>query len=204
MTTSFSNTSASLLEQARGQDQQAWRQIVDLYGPLVQRWCKRSGLQDDDIADVFQETFRAVSRGLNDYSPRKSVGSFRCWLRTIVRTKIADHFRRKAKQAAGRGGTEAQLHMDNIADPFADGDPLAEDDPQEAQADHQQIVRRAMELIRSEYSEQNWTGFLQVAIEGHSAVDVAEKLGVAPQAIRQANYRIRRRLRVILQDLVEE
>ena len=129
MTTSFSNTSASLLEQARGQDQQAWRQIVDLYGPLVQRWCKRSGLQDDDIADVFQETFRAVARGLNDYSPQKSVGSFRCWLRTIVRTKVADHFRRKAKQAAGRGGTEAQLHMDNIADPFADGDPLAEDDP---------------------------------------------------------------------------
>ena len=76
--------------------------------------------------------------------------------------------------------------------------------PQEAQDDHQQIVRRAMELIRSEYSEQNWKAFLQVAIEGQSAVDVAEKLGVAPQAIRQANYRIRRRLRVILQDLVED
>ncbi|MBM83614.1 MAG: hypothetical protein CMJ78_23900 [Planctomycetaceae bacterium] len=198
MNSPFSNTSASLLQQARDQDQRAWRQLVELYGPLVQRWCKQSGLHDDDTADVFQETFRAVARGLDDYTPQKSVGSFRSWLRSIVRSKVADHFRRRRKQPVGRGGTDAQLYMDNIAD------PLEDDDPQEAEDDHKQIVQRAMELIRPDYSERNWQSFWQVAVEGETAVEVAERLEIDPQVVRQANYRIRRRLRMVLQDLIDD
>jgi DNA-directed RNA polymerase specialized sigma24 family protein len=60
-----------------------------------------------------------------------------------------------------------------------------------------------MDLIRPDFSKQNWAAFLKVAIEGQSATEIAEELGVNPQAIRQANYRIRRRLRLVLQDLIE-
>ena len=60
-----------------------------------------------------------------------------------------------------------------------------------------------MELIRPEFTEQNWRAFQMVALEGRSAVEVAEKMNVAPQTVRQANYRIRRRLRLVLKDLVE-
>ena len=55
----FDPTSMSLLQRARSNDQEAWHQIVHLYGPLVHKWCRRSNLQDDDLADVFQETFRS-------------------------------------------------------------------------------------------------------------------------------------------------
>ncbi|MDA0589007.1 MAG: sigma-70 family RNA polymerase sigma factor [Planctomycetota bacterium] len=94
----------SLLQRARSNDQEAWNQIVHLYGPLVQKWCRQASLQDDDLADVFQETFRAVSTHLKSFKPMRDVGSFRSWLRTIVRTKIADHFRRLSNQPAGQGG----------------------------------------------------------------------------------------------------
>ena len=60
-----------------------------------------------------------------------------------------------------------------------------------------------MKMIRPEYSDRNWKAFWQVAVEGQSAVEVAERLEVNPQVVRQANYRIRRRLRMVLQDLVE-
>lgn len=190
-------TSLSLLQRARAHDQEAWRQLVHLYGPLVQSWCERAGLSTEDTADVFQETFRTVARQLGEFRPTRAVGSFRCWLRAVGRTKIADHFRRR-QPAVGQGGTDAQRHLANLIDEFPD-----EDDP-DGPAEDTLVVRRALELIRPEFSESNWSAFWQVAVEGRSAVEVAQELNVNPQAVRQANYRIRRRLRLVLKDLVDE
>lgn len=171
--------------------------MVHLYGPLVQRWCKRSGLQDEDVADIFQETFRSVSTHLDRFKPVKEVGSFRSWLRTIVRTKIADYYRKLNEQPAGRGGSTDQLRLAAVSD------PMAEDSDEDAGEENALIVQRAMDLIQPEFSPQNWKAFRLVALEDYSAVEIAEQLNVQPQAVRQANYRIRRRLRLVLQDLME-
>jgi len=187
----------SLLQRARSNDQDAWEKIVHLYGPLVQRWCKRVGLRDEDIADVFQETFRSVASHLDAFKPLKTVGSFRSWLRSIVRTKIADHFRKLNEQPVARGGSTDQMYLASVADPLADD---SDDDESDENA---LIVQRAMELIEPEFSAQNWQAFKFVALEGYSAVEIAKQLNVQPQAVRQANYRIRRRLRFVLSDLME-
>ena len=208
MTGASEPTSFSLLTRARSNDQRAWRQLVHVYGPLVHRWCKRSGLKDEDVADVFQETFRAVSMNLSSFAPRRQVGSFRSWLRTIVRTKVTDHFRRQRNQPVGRGGTDAQMQLANLVDPDSArprgrDSRLAFEADEEADDENALVVQRAMELIRPEFSETNWNAFCRVALDGERAVDVANKLDVSPQSVRQANYRIRRRLRLVLEGLVE-
>ena len=189
-------TSMSLLERARREDQQAWRQIVHLYGPLVLRWCRRSGLADEDASDVFQETFRAVSTNLSGFAPTKSIGSFRSWLRTIARTKVADYYRRKSRRPDAKGGTGAQMH-------FAELPEVLPDDEAETESENALVVQQAMELVRPEFDERNWKAFWQVAVEGRTAVEVALEFNVSPQTVRQANYRIRRRLRRVLQGLEE-
>ncbi len=188
----------TLLGRAQSNDQEAWNHIVHLYGPLVAKWCHRSGLNEDDTADVFQETFRALASNIHSYAPTRAVGSFRSWLRSIAGSKIADHFRRLKRQPVGKGGTDANLAMANTAD------PLSVDDENEAAQEHAIIVQRAMEIIRPEFEPQNFEAFRQVALEGRSATEVAAVLKLSPQAIRQANYRIRRRLRLILEGLVDE
>ena len=190
-------TSMSLLGRARANDQDAWNQVVHLYGPLVESWCRRFGLDEEDTADVFQETFRTVSRHIADFSPTRSVASFRSWLKTIVRTRTIDLVRKSKKHAGAAGRTAAQMMMADLADPFAD------DSEDEAESDDALIVQRAMDLIKGEFDPRNWKAFEQVALEGRSATEVATELGVAAQTVRQANYRIRRRLRLILEDLVE-
>ena len=190
-------TSLSLLQRARSEDQYAWGQIVHLYGPLVLRWCRRSGLSDDDASDVFQETFRAVSSNLGKFKPTKSVGSFRSWLRTIARTKIADYYRRKSQLPDAKGGTVAQMHLAELPEMLPEDGTNSDDE-------NALVVQRAMEMVKPEFDERNWKTFWQVAVEGRSAVDVAEEFNVSPQAVRQANYRIRRRLRLVLQDLGEQ
>jgi len=191
-------TSFSLLERAQANDEQAWGQLVHLYGPLMDRWCKQAGLQESDAADVFQETFRAVSRNLESFEPRHKVGSFRAWLKMIVRRKIIDHIRKIGTHPGGFGGSTAQQQFANVVDPL--GDESAED----AEAENALIVRRAMEVIRLEFTAQNWLAFQKVAVEGQPAAEVAAELNVKASAVRQANYRIRRRLRGVLQDLIDD
>ena len=190
-------TSMSLLGRAVAEDEEAWHQLVHLYGPLVQKWCKAAGLSEEDTADVFQDVFSTVAKKLDTFQPRRSVASFRSWLKTIVRTKTIDHFRRSKRHAEGAGGTDAQMRIGEVADPFAD-----ESEEQAANEDAF-IVQRAMDLIRDEFSERNWKAFEQVALHERSASEVAEELGVAAQTIRQANYRIRRRLKLVLENLVQ-
>ena len=55
-------TSSSLLVRVKAQDQQAWRQFVHLYSPLVYHWCRRVGLQQADASDVGQEVFKALTQ----------------------------------------------------------------------------------------------------------------------------------------------
>ena len=190
-------TSLSLLGRARANDQDAWQQVVHLYGPLVEKWCRRFGLSNEDTADIFQDTFQTVSRHIADFSPSRSAASFRSWLKTIVRTRTIDHLRKSNRHVNASGGTEAQLKIAGLADPFVD------DSEEETEADDALIVHRAMELIKAEFDPRNWAAFEQVALHGRTATEVADELGVAAQTIRQANYRIRRRLRLILEDLVE-
>jgi hypothetical protein len=59
-------TSRSLLQRARDNSQAAWRQLVELYRPLVLLWCSRARLQGPDAEDVSQEVFAAVAARLID------------------------------------------------------------------------------------------------------------------------------------------
>lgn len=188
----------SLLGRAIAEDEEAWNQLVHLYGPLVQRWCHAAGLSDEDTADVFQDVFSTVAKKLDTFTPKRSVASFRSWLKTIVRTRTIDHFRKENRHANATGGTDAQLRIASVADPFAD-----ETDEQAANEDAF-VVQRAMDLIKDEFDPRNWKAFEQVALHERSAADVAKELGVAAQTIRQANYRIRRRLKLVLENLVDE
>src|SRR5277367_2420601 len=91
-------TFRGLLERVRVDDEAAWHRLVDLYAPLVYRWCRRSGLPEQDAADVFQDVFQAVATHIAGFRKEKESDTFRGWLRTITRNKIRDHFRKSARE----------------------------------------------------------------------------------------------------------
>ena len=61
------STSTSLVQRLKGSDEEAWQRLFDLYVPLVYSWCRRSGMQSQDAADVVQEVFRAVPGGIASF-----------------------------------------------------------------------------------------------------------------------------------------
>ncbi len=89
------STSISLLNHARDGQQQAWSDLVRMYGPLVVQWCRQYEIQSCDSDDVVQNVFIAVSRHLDTYGQNSQEHNFRGWLWTIARSKIMDYLRKQ-------------------------------------------------------------------------------------------------------------
>ena len=192
------STSSSLLARVKARDQAGWQRLVRLYGPLVAFWIRRTGLQAVDAHDVFQEVFAAVARGIGQFHTDLPGDSFRGWLRTVTRSKVADHHRRAADQPAAIGGSDAHRQFQEIVAPSEVSEAIGDGDERDAL---KALRLRALDLVRAEFESRSWTAFWRVEIDRQAARDVAEELGMTPAAVRMAKSRVLRRVREELGDL---
>ncbi len=194
---SIGSTSSSLLDRVKANDQDSWRRMVKLYSPLVLFWCRRAGIPADDRADVFQEAFRAVARHIGDFQ-RERTGSFRAWLRSIVRSKAADHFARRGGDQDAAGGTEAYRHLLEVPDDV-EASASASLTPNEEIL----VLRQALAIVQPEFEPKTWEAASRTIIDGRSAPEVAEELGMTPVAVRKAKSRVLQRLRAEMEGLLD-
>lgn len=188
------STSASLLSKARVGDAAAWNRLVEVYGPIVYRWAKKAGLQDSDAADVMQDTFRDVARGLSRFRKEHLSDSFRGWLWVVSSNRLRQHFNRLNREPAGIGGSAHAERIEGIPDFITD-----EYIPNEIEV-KAAVVHRAVDLVRNEFQERTWQAFWRLTVAGHSAADIGSDLGMNEKAVRQAKYRVLCRLREMLRD----
>lgn len=188
-------TSTSLLQRIRTQDKDAWENLVYIYGPLIESWCRRWTLRAEDVADVYQEVFVAVDQRIHAFRKERPGDSFRGWLWTITRNKVTDHIRRATRQPQAAGGTDAKIQIQQV--------PL-----QEPTGDTESSIvsptHRGLDLIRSSFTDQTWQAFKAVAIDGRAPKDVAEDLGMEPMAVYKAKSRVLQRLRQELAELIDQ
>src|SRR5262245_10633636 len=189
-------TSPTLLDRVRANQTGAWERLVDLYAPLVYHWCRRWGLGPDDSADVFQEVFRSVAQHVGGFRHDRPGSTVRGWLRTLTRNKVRDHFRRQADQPRAIGGSDAQLLLLDVPDQDAD------EDPSEVGVVVRQL-HRTLEALRGEFEERTWKAFWRVQMEGRDTAEVGAELGLTAAAVRKAKFRVLRRLREELDDLLD-
>ncbi len=176
----------SLLEKVKAQDPAAWQRLVHLYGPLVYRWCRQAGLRAEDAADAVQEVFRSVAAGIGDFRRDRPGDTFRGWLWTIARNKVHDHFRRQGKQPEASGGPQPAWLGQMACPDLPEGKHVTQDTS---------LVHRAMEAIRGEFEDSSWEAFWRMTVQNHSSAEIAADLGLTKSAVRQAKYRVLRRLR---------
>jgi RNA polymerase sigma-70 factor (ECF subfamily) len=187
---SSDSTSSDLLSRVKASDADAWSRLVKLYGPVVYRWSRASGLQATDAADIVQETFRAVAAHIEDFRRDGPADTFRGWLWTIARNKIRDHFRRLAEQPQAAGGDTAHALLAQLAD----ADPDESDDVARRSA-QASLARRAIALMQGDFEETSWRAFWLTAVEGLPAGQAAAELGLSAAAVYMAKSRVLRRLR---------
>jgi RNA polymerase sigma-70 factor (ECF subfamily) len=185
------DTSWNLLRSVQDGSPEAWRRIVDLYAPVVARWCRRAGLQDTDVDNVLQDVFLAVSRRLTSFRQDRGSGRFRAWLSTITRTRLSDHHDLQRRVPRAAGGDEAKGWLENL--------PAPEEAGQVDPTFRVLELRRALDEVRAEVRPTTWEAFWRTAVEGRASPEVAAELGLTPTAVRLAARRVVRRLRRLLE-----
>ena len=184
-------TRPSLLVRIRDlKDEEAWRQFVGLYTPLVYRYARKRGLQDADAADLAQDVLRAVATGGINYDPQR--GRFRAWLYGLARHKLCDFLAAQDRACRGTGDTPAQLRL--AEEPAPAQETALWDLEYE-----RRLFEWAAEQVRGEFRDQTWQAFWQTAVHGKQAKDTAEALGMTLGAVYIAKSRVLARLRKEIQ-----
>lgn len=174
-------------------EQEAWRQFVEIYTPLVFGFCRGRGLAEPDAADVTQDVLRAVATALPrfEYDPRRS--TFRNWLFTVVRSKFNNHLAGAARRPRAASDTTLACYADLAADAASE------------EAWHQEhrvgLVRWAAHRVQPEFNESTWNAFWRTAVLGEATGTVARDLGLSVNAVYIARSRVTQRLRATIDDL---
>lgn len=192
---SDSSSGLSLAVRLNGGSSQAWRELVELYGPLIDVWCRRFGIAEGARADIGQDVFLAVHRGIGSFDPNRPQATFRGWIWTITRNAVLQWRRRREPQ--GIGGSTAQARLAEVCEPWQQSDSeLTLTDSHDIAT----LISRALDQIRPQIESQTWDAFWNTAVLGKAAPEVAEELAMTPMAVRQAKSRVLRRLRKQLGD----
>lgn len=191
-------TRPSLLVSLRdARDGLAWSQFVSIYTPLVYRFLRRQGLQETDAADVTQEAFTAIARGIRRFDYDAKRGTFRGWLIAVARSKLNDFWEKQGRRGGqGEGGTEAIRRLDR--------QPSREDEEAFVEREHRRcLFEWAVKEIREEFQESTWQAFWRTNVEGEETKEVAKSLGMTVGAVYIARSRVLARLKETIQQIEE-
>ena len=182
-------TSLSLLGRAADNDQQAWRDLVQSYGPLVYHWCRQSGLRGSDAADVLQEVFHSLAANLKNFRKASESDRFRAWLWTITRNKLRDLARMESKKAKATGGSSAYQRLLEL--PEQETEELS----RSVVLGTKSLVFEKLAKVREQVQEKTFRAFYRVTIDEMPVETVAEELGISQSSVYQAKSRVLKRLR---------
>ncbi|MEM6468725.1 MAG: RNA polymerase sigma factor [Planctomycetota bacterium] len=192
-------TRASLVLRLRDpNDNEAWSDFIRDYGPMLYRFVRSRGLQDADAADIVQDVFRRVGSAIGRLDYAREKGGFRAWLFTITRNRLLTYFE-KRKRLGPTGNDSAQIQqLSQAADQHNE---LVE----QWELEHvRSLAAVAMKRVRESSDPKTWQAFELTAIDGVSAAEAAEKLGMKTGTIYVAKSRVTARLKAEIEKLQAE
>src|SRR6516225_3746690 len=193
----MNETRQSLLLRAQTGEENAWKDLTDLYRPLIIGWLNRQGVPARDLEDLSQDILVSVVKHLPTFEHSGRRGAFRSWLRTIVCSRTADYWRAidAATQASGGSGATAALQA--IADP---------DSALNRQWDEEHdryVLQCRLDLVEEEFEPITLQAFLRLALDGVSGAEAAQELGLSVAAVYVAKSRVLARLRQEAEGLID-
>jgi RNA polymerase sigma-70 factor (ECF subfamily) len=186
------STASSLIGNLQEASPERWQSFVLVYSPLLRFWIRQDKVKPDSVDDVLQETLKSVFHGIRQFRWNAGSGTFRGWLRTIVKRRSVDHFRNQPRDQLVQQGILEKVEIPEQKDP---GETEAEE---KALLD---LKARALELVRQSTAEKTWQMFWMSAVEGLPSPDIARKFQVTTAAVRVAKARVLNRLRELMPDM---
>src|SRR5215475_13101730 len=161
----MNETRQSLLFRVQTGDTDAWKDLLDLYRPLILAWLNRQGVPARDLEDLSQEVLVSVVKHLPTFQHSGNRGAFRSWLRTIVCSRTTDYWRAVSASTSASGGSGATAALQQIADP---------DSALNRQWDEEHdryVINCLLKLVEEEFEPTTLRAFRKLALEGASGAE---------------------------------
>lgn len=189
-------TRASLLWRLRDpENARDWREFHRRYGGLIRAVVKRSGLSDAAADDVLQETLISVARRMPDFCYDPALGTFKGWLLTITRRRLADYWRRFYREPDAAGV------------PVPEGQGPDENSGFEAVWEEEwrrHTLGRALDRLGAALDPRQRQVFQLAVVEAWPAAEVARATGLPAAAVYLMKHRVGRLVRMEVELLERE
>jgi RNA polymerase sigma-70 factor (ECF subfamily) len=193
----MNETRQSLLFRAQSGEADAWKDLTDLYRPLIIGWLNRQGVPAIDLEDLSQDVLLSVVKHLPTFEHSGNRGAFRSWLRTIVCSRTNNYWRAIEVSTQASGGSGATAALQQIADPDSDLNR------QWDQEHDRYVIHCLLDLIEAEFEPATRRAFRRLALDGASGAEVAEELGMSVAAVYVAKSRVLHRIREEAEGLID-
>ena len=184
-------------------DQDSWKDFFDTYWRLIYSVALKSGLTEAEAQDVVQETIISVARDIQKFKRDRTLGSFKGWLRNIIRWRIADQLRKRTRASWGddskTGGDLPRSDVAEIPDP---ADSAAESVWEEEWQSN--LLKAAMETIKSRVKEEHYQIFDLYVIQQWPVRQVGRALRVNVGLVYLVKYRMSALLKKEIRRLEEQ
>lgn len=182
-------TENSLVEAARRGDAEAFRELVESYSAKLFRIAYRITGDEASAEDAVQETFLRAYRSLGRFDSRSQFGT---WLHRIAVNTAVEIVRKQ------------QRHRSRHEEMPAPGDvPLPSSEPGPERLTLGLEVERAVRSALAGLSPMERTAFILRHFEGRSIAEICDHLGLGVSAGKQAVFRAVKKLRIVLEPLVQ-
>jgi RNA polymerase sigma-70 factor (ECF subfamily) len=190
-------TRQSLLLRAQTGEEKAWKDLTELYRPLILGWLNHQGMPAGDLEDLSQEILLSVVKHLPSFQHSGRRGAFRSWLRTIVCSRSTDYWRALDAATQANGGSGATAALQQLADP---------DSGLNRQWDEEHdryVLSCLLDLMEEEFEPTTLRAFRRLALDGASGAEAAQELGVSVTAVYVAKSRVLQRIRQAAEGLID-
>src|SRR5579875_790031 len=171
-------TRLSLLNLLQAHNEEGWNIFFRTYSDVVKAWIRRCGIMDEE--DILQEVLLAVFTSIKTFN-RERDGSFRRWLRLIVRHRVLASVK---KDRSRQLSPIAQDCLERLAVDDSDPSRLWDEQHERFLLDHA-ILRLKADLG----NDQAFQAFLAYGVHGRPVQEVAAELGVKPGYVYLCNHR---------------
>lgn len=197
---SIDNADRFLVEQIRGGDAAAWRQLIDRFSGRLLAFARARIAGMSDAEDLVQDTFVGFLQSLTHYDASRSLETY---LFTILRYKVYDLLRqRKAKKI--NEPTDSEDWWDRIV-PGSTETPSGHVQRAEALAEQEQllvdILRRLIHDLRDRDAFDDLQVIELIFFAGKRNLDVAELLEMDQKAVAGVKFRAIQKLQSYLEEM---
>lgn len=195
----LSSLTTSFVSRLRKNDQAAWFELWETFGPVVRAQLMKWGkgrIGAETVRDLSQETLAALSESIDRFDPTRGA-RFSTWLLAIAKHVLGDEMDRRNAQK--RGSSKKAMELDESW-MMASNLPSV-DDAYEA-AVFRSKVEAAIRMVEKSCDLMDFSIYRMRVLECKPGRDVAEAMGVSEPTVSRRLARVRELLRARLREVV--